>query len=86
MCGVRGVWVSSGCAGRFMSIVNPVSAKLMGQDGSSVAAVSLRCVLLLFTVAGSGWVLFVFDLVSRVVSAIVVVFFFSRLFDQFLQI
>ena len=68
-----------------MSIVNPVSAKLIGQDGISVAAVSLRCVLLLFMVAGSGWVLFVFDLVSRVVSAIVVVFFFSRLFDQFLQ-
>ena len=68
-----------------MSIVNPVSAKLMGQDGSSVAAVSLRCVLLLFTVVGSGWVMFVFDLVSRVVSAIVVVFFFSRLLDQFLQ-
>ena len=68
-----------------MSIVNPVSAKLMGQDGSSVAAVPLRCVLLLFTVVGSGWVMFVFDLVSRVVSAIVVVFFLSRLLDQFLQ-
>ena len=44
-----------------------------------------RCVLLLFMDVGSGWVMFVFDLVSRVVSAIVVVFFFLRLFDQFLQ-
>ena len=57
----------------------------MGQDWSPVAAVSWRCVSPPITVVGSGFIMFVFDSVRRVISAIVVVFILSRLLDHSLQ-
>ena len=80
------VWASSGCTGRYMSIVSPVSAKLMGQDWSLFAAVSWRCVSPSITVVDSGFIMSVFVSVRWVISAVVVVFILvARLLDHSLQ-
>ena len=76
---------SGRCRVLVMSIVSPVSAKLMGQDWSLFAAVSWRCVSPSITVVESGFVMSVFVSVRRVISAVVVVFIPSRLLGHSLQ-
>ena len=69
-----------------MSIVSPVSAKLMGQDWSLFAAVPWRYVSPSITVVDSGLIMSVFVSVRWVIAAVVVVsILVVRLLDHSLQ-